>query len=55
MAEKKDSEFPRWYYPPEAQPDSANGGGVLCYSKSDIPKGFKTMQAKPKETSDHDL
>lgn len=43
-------EFPRWYYPPEAgQP------GKICYRKSDIPKGWTTKQAKPKETNAHDL
>lgn len=52
---KKDDEFPRWYYPPEARPDLPNGGGVLCYNKGDIPKGFKTMQAKPPVENAHDL
>jgi hypothetical protein len=52
---KKDDEFPRWYYPPKARPDLPDGGGVICYNKSDIPKGFGTMQARPETEDAHDL
>ena len=55
MVAKKTTEFPRWYYPPKAQPENPNGGGVLCYNKSDIPKGFKTLQTAPEDVNAHDL